>query len=121
MSNITNIDSLVEDFIHSAYKFKRCSIGHDLIFRKDSRTEKLNGFNGMEIITELNLIFCYDALKSFNLINKWAHTNPDIILFEFWRQDRYRIDLLPDYMKKVVTEHNYEELYQDFYFDMVDS
>lgn len=120
MYTTTNIDKLVEDFMFSTYNFKRTMYGHDMMFRKDSHIQ--DKMNGMEIITELKLIFSYDTLKSFNLINRWAHKNhPDVILFEFWKQKQYLIDKLPDYMKNVVTEHNYEELYQTFYFDIIDS
>jgi hypothetical protein len=114
MSNTTNIDKLVYDYLLSTYVFKKSSNGHDLLFRN---TEHING---MELITELKLIFNYDSLKSFILISEWGHKQ-NRILFEFWRQNRYRIDLLPDYMKMVINEYNYEELYQDFYFDKLDT
>lgn len=119
MYNSTNIDKLIENFIVETYEFKKTMYGHDMMFRKDSRDKEK--MNGMEIITELNLIFSYDTLKTFNLINRWAHNNyPDILLFEFWKK-RYLIDKLPDYMKRVVIEYKYDELYQDFYFETIDS
>jgi hypothetical protein len=120
MFTTTNIDKLVEDFIFSTYDFKKTSYGHDMMFRKGSRNH--DNMNGMEIMTEIKLIFEYDALKTFNLVNKWAHNNyPDILLFEFWKQNKYLIDKLPDYMKEVIIKNKYDELYQDFYFDIIDS
>lgn len=120
MYTTTNIDKLVEDFILSTYDFKKNMYGHDMMFRKGTRNE--DKMDGMQIMTELKLIFSYDTLKTFKLINRWAHNNyPDVILFEFWRQNQYFTDKLPDYMKRVVTEHKYDELYQDFYFDTIDT
>lgn len=74
------------------------------------------------MITEINLVFSYNPIKTFHLINKWVYNNyPNVILFEFWRQNKYLIDLLPEYMNNHIMKHDYGELYQDLYFDKLDT
>lgn len=117
MSKPTNIDKLVEDYILSSYVFKKSTYGHDMLFNNGS-----NKIDGLQLITEIKLIFDYDALKTFNLVTRWAHSvNPNILLFEFWNTNQYFLEKLPDYMRKPVTEYDFSELYQDFYLETIDS
>lgn len=115
MSNTTNIDKLVYDYILSSYFFKKSRNGHDLLFNKNG-----DNINGVQLVTEINLVFDYDPIKTFILITEFGHKQ-NRILFEFWNTKQYLFDALPNYMKNHIWKHDYSELYQDFYLESLDT